>query len=212
MERAVGAAGTLVLVAVGLVLAIGRYRNIELLVRVELASVAALVVFGLIIFSRRANAFLQERVFSHGRAARIGKPLGSLWSAMHGYRVQKRALGVALALTVLVQFLRTIAIWLCGEAVGISLSPLVYIILGPLLFLVMMVPITVNGLGVRESFFVFFLGRFGVTADAAFATGFLFFAVTIATALPGGLVVAWRSVRSGFASPSRPEPTPPGTS
>jgi hypothetical protein len=30
-------------------------------------------------------------------------------------------------------------------------------------------------LGVRESFFVFLLGRFGVDADAAFAVGFLFF-------------------------------------
>jgi hypothetical protein len=62
-----------------------------------------------------------------------------------------------------------------------------------------MVPITVNGLGVRESFFVFFLDRFGVPADAAFAAGFLFFAVTIAAALPGGLILAWRSVRGGLS-------------
>ena len=200
MERALGAAGTLVLVAIGLVLAIGRYRNIELLVRVELASVAALVVLGLVIFSRTANTFLQQRVFVHGRAARIRRPLSALWTALHGYRSKRRALAVALTITVLIQFVRTIAIWLCGEAVGLDISPLVYIILGPLLFLVMMVPITINGLGVRESFFVFFLGRFGVGPDAAFATGFLFFAVTIAAAVPGALMFGSRGVRGALAS------------
>ena len=44
-------------------------------------------------------------------------------------------------------------------------------ILGPLLFLVMMVPFTINGLGVREAFFVAFLGRFGVGADAGVRHG-----------------------------------------
>jgi uncharacterized membrane protein YbhN (UPF0104 family) len=97
--------------------------------------------------------------------------------------------------TILLQACRIVAIWLCGKAVGVDLSPLVYIILGPLLFLVMMVPFTINGLGVREAFFVAFLARFGVDADAAFATGFLFYAVTIVTSIPGGIILLWRSVR-----------------
>ena len=49
----------------------------------------------------------------------------------------------------------------------------------------MLVPFTVNGLGVREAFFVSFLGKLGVAADAAFACGFLFFLMTIVLALPG---------------------------
>src|SRR4029453_10789521 len=102
----------------------------------------------------------------------------------------------------LIQFVRVISIWLCGLAVGVHESPLVYVILGPLLFLVMMVPFTINGLGVREAFFVAFLGRFGVDADAAFATGFLFYAVTIATSVPGGFILLWESLR-----PAAPRPT-----
>jgi uncharacterized membrane protein YbhN (UPF0104 family) len=74
-------------------------------------------------------------------------------------------------------------------------------VLGPLLFLVMLVPFTVNGLGVREAFFVSFLGSVGVDADAAFAGGFLFFLVTVCLALPGALILLWESVRGG----ARPE-------
>jgi len=90
---------------------------------------------------------------------------------------------------------RILAIWASGRAVGIDLSLRPYIVLGPLLFLVMLVPFTVNGLGVREAFFVSFLGRLGVNADAAFATGFLFFLMTLLLAAPGLAVILWEGVR-----------------
>ena len=40
-----------------------------------------------------------------------------------------------------------------------------------------------------------FLGRFCVGADQAFPAGFLFYAVTLATALPGAFVLLWQGVR-----------------
>jgi glycosyltransferase 2 family protein len=200
MERAVGSGGTLIVVALGLVLAVGRYDNIQLFTRVAFISIAATVIFTVLIFSRRTHDFLQAHVFPRGAGFKLHRPMSSLWSALHGYRTKPRALGLALAVTVVVQFVRMIAIWLCGEAVGLDLSILVYVILGPLLFLVMMVPITINGLGVRETFFVVFLGRFGVAPDAAFATGFLFFAVTLFAAIPGGVILAARSTRGGAPS------------
>ena len=78
-----------------------------------------------------------------------------------------------------------LAVWLSGKAVGIDLSPRPYYVMGPLLFLVMLVPFTVNGFAVRESFFVSFLGKVGVSSDQAFAAGFLFFVLTILLAVPG---------------------------
>ena len=191
MERVLGSAGTLVLVAVGLVLAIGRYDNIQLLIWLELAFVVFVLGLFALLFSRRTNAWLQER----GGARRLARAFRSVWLALHGYREKASVLWLVLAVTVVLQFARIIAIWLCGEAVGLNLSPLVYIVMGPLLFLVMMVPFTINGLGVREAFFIAFLARFDVSADAAFATGFLFYAVTVATSIPGGVIMLWQSVR-----------------
>jgi uncharacterized protein (TIRG00374 family) len=200
-ERALGSAGTVLLVALGLALAAGRYENIELLVWLEVAFIVAILALAVLLFSRRTGRHLTERVFPLGRRLRLDRPLASLYAAMHGYREQPWALAAVLAVTLATQFARVLAIWLCGEAVGIDLSPLVYVVLGPLLFLVMMVPFTINGLGVREAFFVAFLGRFDVDADAAFAAGFLFYAVTVATSLPGGLILLWRSLRPAFVRP-----------
>jgi hypothetical protein len=69
--------------------------------------------------------------------------------------------------------------------------------MGPLFFLVLLVPFTLNGVAVREAFFVSFLGGVGVAADQAFAAGFLFFLVTVALALPGGAILLWEGLRGG---------------
>lgn len=201
IERVIGATATLMLVALGLVVAIGRYDDVALLVWVELGGVLVVALAAFLMFSRRTRGLLASRVFPLGRRLRLEVPLERVHGALHGYRDQPRALVLTLALTLVAQLARMLAIWLCGEAVGVDLSPLVYVILGPLLFLVMLVPFTINGLGVREAFFVAFLARFDVDADAAFATGFLFYVVTVATSIPGGVILLWRSLRAGAARP-----------
>jgi glycosyltransferase 2 family protein len=208
MERVLGAAGTLVMVAGGLALALGRYNDIGELVLLEIVFTAGMIVAFTLLFSRRANAWLQAR----GGDRRLARIFRSLWLALHGYREKPRVLFLVLAATVGLQFIRILSIWLCGEAVGLDLSPVVYIVMGPLLFLVMLVPFTINGLGVREAFFIAFLTRFDVPADAAFATGFLFYAITLASALPGAFILLWRSVRPASTSVARPTPPsyPPG--
>jgi glycosyltransferase 2 family protein len=195
MERVIGSAATLILAAVGLAVAAGRYEGARLLFVLEVVFVAAMILLGLMLFSRRLGETLERRLFPLGRRVKLEKPLRSLYWAMHEYRLSPGVLTVVLGVTVVSQFMRVIAIWLCGEAVGADVSPVVYIILGPLLFLVQMVPFTLNGLGVREAFFVVFLGRFDVPEDVAFAAGFLFYAVSVATSIPGGIILLWRSVR-----------------
>jgi uncharacterized protein (TIRG00374 family) len=194
MERILGAAGTLVLVALALALAAGRYEGVRLLVILELALFVALVILGLLLFSKQLGRHLEERLFPLGKRLRIDNAMQSLYRAMHEYRNVPRALFWVIVVTLVAQIGRVIAIWLCGEAVGVDVSPWVYVILGPLLFLVQMIPFTLNGIGVREAFFVGFLGRFDVPQEVAFAAGFLYFAVSIATSLPGAILF-WRNMR-----------------
>jgi uncharacterized protein (TIRG00374 family) len=202
LERAIGLAGILVMAAVGLGLAIGRYDGLGAIVAVEVVCVAVGAVAFFLVFSRRAR-----RALRHARPAlrwlRIERPIEHLYEALHVYRNHPRTLAIAFAATVGLQLVRTVPIWLCGEAVGLDLSPVVYLILAPLLALVMLVPFTLNGFGVREAFFVAFLGRFGVDAETAFATGFLYFTITVATAIPGALILLWRSARHALADEDR---------
>ena len=198
LERALGGAATLALAAIGFVLAIGRY-DVGAYLWLELAFVLATVVLGVLLFSRSMRGPLAGLV-PLLRRVRAERPLRAVYEGMHGYRSHVRLLVGVFVLTGFIQAFRVLAIWLAGKSVGVDLSPRPYYVMGPMLFLVMLVPFTINGLAVREAFFVSFLGRLHVGADTAFATGFLFFVVTIGLALPGAVILAWENLR-GIARP-----------
>src|SRR3984957_6246545 len=193
LERAIGGAVTLVLAAIGLVLAIGRY-SIGPYLWIESGFVVATVLAGIVLFSSSIRRPLRMAV-PWFRRLRVEKPVRAAYEGIHGYRDHPGTLLGVVGITTVAQVLRIVAIWASARAVGIDLSLRPYIVLGPLLFLVMLVPFTVNGLGVREAFFVSFLGRLGVNADDAFATGFLFFLMTLLLAAPGLIVILWEGVR-----------------
>ena len=194
LERAIGGAATLVLAAIGFALAIGHY-SVGGYLWVELAFVVLTVAGAFVLFSTRLHPIL-HRLRPLLRRLRVEGPLRDIYLALHAYRTRLALLGSVFLLTLAVQALRILAIWSAGKAVGVDLSPRPYYVMGPLLFLVMLVPFTINGLAVRESFFVSFLGALGVSADQAFSTGFLFFLVTIAVALPGAAIIAWEGLRA----------------
>jgi len=194
LERALGGAATLLLAAVGFGLAVGHY-SVGGYIWVELAFVVLSVAGAFVVFSTRLHPIL-HRVRPLLQRLRVEAVLRDVYLALHAYRNRLGLLGGVFALTLVVQAVRVIAIWSAGKAVGVDLSPRPYYVMGPLLFLVMLVPFTINGIAVRESFFVSFLGTLGVSANRAFSAGFLFFVVTIAVALPGAVIVAWEGLRT----------------
>ena len=192
LERALGGAVTLALAGVGLLLAIGRYP-VGAYLWLEVLSVVGMVAVGFVFFSRTIRSRLTF-LLPYARRFRIERPARAVYDGLHGYRDHPGTLLEVALISAVGQLMRIAAIYAAGRAVGIHLSLLPYIVLGPLLFLVMLVPFTVNGIGVREAFFVDFLGKLHVNADLAFACGFLFFVMTILLALPGVVVLLWENV------------------
>jgi glycosyltransferase 2 family protein len=201
LERALGGAATLTLAAVGFALALGQY-NVGPYLWLEFAFVIGTVILAVALFSRRARPVLAKTA-PLLRRVWLERPIRSAYEGIHSYRDHPALLVGVFALTLAVQSVRVLAIWCAGKAVGVDLSPRPYYVMGPILFLVLLMPFTINGIAVRESFFVSFLGRLGVDPDKAFATGFLFFAVSLCLAVPGGVMLGWQSVR-GLMKP-RPQ-------
>jgi glycosyltransferase 2 family protein len=192
LDRALGGVATLALAAVGFALALGSY-DVGAYLWLEFVLVVAAIVFGVALFSRTARRRL-ARIEPLLERLRIARPLHAVYDAMHSYRSEARLLVVLFCVTLVVQAIRVVPIWLCGEAVGIDLSLRPYYVFGPVLFVVLLFPFTINGIAVREAFFVSFLGNLGVDPDRAFAAGFLFFLVTVALAAPGAVVLLWENL------------------
>jgi uncharacterized membrane protein YbhN (UPF0104 family) len=162
--------------------------------------VVGTILLGFLFFARSARPLLRMTQPLLVRL-RLEKPLRHFYASIYHYRGHPGLLGKVLAVTLAVQAVRILSIWAAAKAVGIELDPRIYYVFGPLLFLVMLVPFTLNGLAVREAFFVSFLGSVGVGANEAFAAGFLFFLVTLLMAFPGAVLM----LRDGLRREPRPE-------
>jgi len=195
LERGLGGAATVLLGAVGFLLAIGHYE-VNAYLWLEGAFVVGTILIAILFFARFARPWV-ARAAPILRALRIEKPLRAFYDGVHHFRGHAGLLLGLFAFTTAIQAVRVLSIWAASRAVGIDLGPRIYYVMGPLFFLVLLIPFTLNGFAVREAFFVSFLGSVGVDADSAFAAGFLFFLVTVALAVPGALVLLWEGIRGG---------------
>jgi uncharacterized protein (TIRG00374 family) len=198
LERGLGGAATVLLGAIGFLLSIGRY-DVSAYLWLEGVFVFGTIVLAFLFFARSARPLLR-RAQPLLERVRLERPLRAFYEGVHHFRGYPRLLALVIGVTFAVQAVRIVAIWASAKAVGIDLDVRVYYVMGPLLFLVMLIPFTLNGLAVREAFFVSFLGSLGVPASQAFAAGFLYFLVTLAMALPGGVI----AVRSGLRGGAQP--------
>jgi uncharacterized protein (TIRG00374 family) len=195
LERGLGGAATVLLGAIGFLLAIGRYE-IGAYLWLEGAFVFGTIVMVVVFFSRSVRPLL-ARARPLAAALKVERPVKAFYDGVHAFRDHVRLMLAVFVFTLAIQAVRVLAIWAAAKAVGIDESPRLYYVMGPLFFLVLLVPFTLNGFAVREAFFVSFLGAVGVGADQAFAAGFLFFLVTVALALPGGTILLWEGLRGG---------------
>ena len=166
----------------------------EVVVAETTFGLAALLVLGLL-FSARLRG-LAARVLE----PRVGeKRLAAgqrFYEALHGYRDQRAALAAVFGLALAVQIVRVGTIWMLVKALGLDVPITEIYATGPVLFAALVLPVSLNGIGVREAVFVSFLHD-STTAEQAIALGVAFFAVGTATALVGALILALRWIRYG---------------
>src|ERR1044072_1612603 len=109
---------------VSFALAIGRY-DVGAYVWIELAFVVGTIVLGIAFFSRAARRPLRSAL-PLLRRLRLDRPLRAFYDGVHAFRGHKRLMLGVLALTLVVQAYRVLAIWMAGRAVGVDLSPRPY--------------------------------------------------------------------------------------
>jgi hypothetical protein len=71
-----------------------------------------------------------------------------------------------------------------------------------LILLVMLLPVTFNGIGTAQAAFVWFLAPFGVTPAAAFALSVLFLALGIVGNVPGAFLYAFGASQPDARQPA----------
>jgi uncharacterized protein (TIRG00374 family) len=142
---------------------------------------------GIALFFTLTSARMTELL---GRSSwRMASHLETLLASFRSYRIDVRHFWKIIAIAFLFQFLIVVnnKLYTLALAIDIPFSQLLVII--PLVFLTEVIPISINGAGVRDSAFVFFFMMLGHTKEEGLAIGLLVIAMRYISGLVGGSVL-----------------------
>jgi uncharacterized membrane protein YbhN (UPF0104 family) len=94
-----------------------------------------------------------------------------------------KAWGLSLAIHLCV----TICHILIGVSLGFKIPIAAYMVVYPVSAIVATLPLSLNGIGLREAAYVYMLGFFGVGSEEAFALGLMWFSIVLLNGAIGGI-------------------------
>jgi glycosyltransferase 2 family protein len=122
--------------------------------------------------------------------------------ALRSYRIHWKVIPLAMFLSLLVHLIQSWMHVLLGQALHVAIPWSYCLIVYPLVGTFTALPVSLNGIGLREFGYLFLLGLIGMSSEKAIAFGLLWFMIVAIDSLLGGLVfVLKRSPRpSAIAS------------
>jgi glycosyltransferase 2 family protein len=147
-----------------------------------------------------------DRLIAATPLARLRPRTASLYEALVPYKTAMPAIAAAVGLSLVFQALVIAVVFLNARALSLDVPLSAVAVFVPLVSLAGMVPVSVNGLGVREALYILLFGKIGVSAELAVSLALLYLAVTLISSLPGGLVYALQRTPIDLASAGEAAP------
>ena len=136
---------------------------------------------------------LGSRLPDTGPVGTVKRKVEQFRETLRAYRSHKAALGKAMLWASLLQVNVIVHYWLAGKGFHLEVPLLDYFIFIPVILLVLTIPITISGFGVREGLYVQILGYYGILAATAFSFSLIAdTAFTLAIGLIGAVVYVTR--------------------
>ncbi len=207
LDRVFGIAGLCLIAAVASIILLpgGTVEN-ALLYTAIFVSIVAMVA--LAAFNRRISTAVRKlsgKITIFGLGGRMEMVLGHMGSL----RKLRLLFGKIAILTLFVQSMRIVTHIVVGMALGIEMTKLNYMqffVFVPLLGLVMILPISINGLGVRESAGIDLFTKVGMPEEQAVLMIFITYVVQVVVSLLGGVYfLLGRRPKSALSAPMEQE-------
>lgn len=122
--------------------------------------------------------------------ARLGPRFKKVSDALFAFQGKGAVLAKAFGWSLILQTLVVLNGWLLSKALHVPISLPYFFLIVPLAVFVMMIPVSINAIGVRESVWAFFFAAFGVASATAVAVAWLDYGLVLIQALVGGAIYA----------------------
>lgn len=134
-------------------------------------------------FHRRVSSLLHKL-----RMAKIAGKIDMISSAFQVMGKNPALLFGALLISFVNQLLVISVSWIMAIGLRLQLSPAWFLVFVPVITLISMIPISLNGMGLREYAFLSLFGAIGIAPESCIALGLMSSIVVLLSSLPGGIV------------------------
>lgn len=141
----------------------------------------------IIVFNARIIKKLTS-VFKFITIWNIGKRIEKMQRSLRAFTASKAVLCQCFALSIICQIIMILAGYLLALAINLRLPVVYFFMILPMIWVITMFPLSINGLGVREGSYVFFFTKVGVSNSMALLLSFLAISRIIILGLIGGVI------------------------
>jgi glycosyltransferase 2 family protein len=155
----------------------------------------AVSISGFFILTNRIVVEKAVTLLARCKLNNVAKKINDAYAAFRFMRDRRGALRNAFLISALLQVNVLVYYYVISLSLHLGVSLFYFFCIIPVVLLILQLPISINGIGVREGLYVFFLGLVGVAGSEAIAFSWIDFGMTIVMGLSGGVVFALRKNR-----------------
>jgi len=116
---------------------------------------------------------------------KLNAQLSKLINALVDLSVLKKIILPIVSISLLVQLCRCVVFYFLYLSLGVQLDFLYFLVLIPLVFVLLFMPISLGGLGVRETSLLFFFSQLGVAGEVSVSAGLLGYGLEVLMVVVG---------------------------
>ena len=193
MDRTIGMFSVVLIANIALLMMRGEIEH-GFIIWVILSLLVFCVIFALSLFQQK----LLQRI-AHGtgasrilQAIKLESPVKRAYQTLKGHANNKGLILKTLALSLSAQLICFYAVYLLSQSLSAYIPFAKITLLMPIIIVLCILPVSMNGLGLREWSFVFFFSPY-VGEPAALSLALLYLAMFLFTSLMGGIIyLFWR--------------------
>ncbi len=124
-----------------------------------------------------------------------------VYQGLNQLRGNSRTILIMTLSSLVIQITVIVAMWFAALSIGIKAPFSLFLVFIPLVNLSVAVPLTINGMGLREAVYYLLFSEVGVPVEAAVTLSLLNLVVVAMTAVPGGIVYSLYKKDEAFPVP-----------
>jgi len=137
---------------------------------------------------------LADRLLRLLRLVKVADKVYKAYRSVHQIKHDKRTLWIAFLVSLLLQVNVIYFYYLIAGSIGLGVPVLYFFLIVPVALTVLILPFSINGIGIREGVFVVLLSGVGVPDYQAIAFSWIALGLTLTQGIIGGILFAFRGI------------------